>query len=125
MGSRRGAFDPGGTGTSPRHARRARSGRSGGADGPTQGTAASLSVRSIGERVWPAAGAADHQADHGGGARAEQDQEEQADAQRGEFGEESDSRRPHQEAEIAEAADGGDTGAFADLGERAPGGQNA
>src|ERR1019366_3091248 len=82
------------------------------------------SVRRIGEGVAPAAGAADHQTYHGGGGRAEQDQEEQADAQRGEFGEVSDGRWPHQEAEIAEAADGGDTCAFADLGDAAAGGKD-
>src|ERR1019366_10625105 len=81
------------------------------------------SIRIIGEGVAPAAGAAGHQTDHGGG-RAEQDQEEQANAQRGEFGEESDGRRPHQKAEIAEAADGGDTSAFADLGDAAAGGKD-
>src|ERR1035438_6617737 len=82
------------------------------------------SIRLIGEGVGAAAGASDYQADHGGGARAEQDQEEQADAQRGELGEESDGRRPHQEAEIAEAADGGDTGAFADPRDAAAGGED-
>src|ERR1035441_8045929 len=81
------------------------------------------SIHFIGERVAPA-GAADHQTDHGGGRRAEQDQEEQADAQRGEFGQESNGRRAHQEAEIAEAADGGDTVAFADPGDAAAGGKD-
>src|SRR5216684_8451378 len=73
------------------------------------------SFRRIGERVGLAAGSADYQADQGGSGHAQQDEEEQADTQRGELREESDGRRSHQEAEIAEATHGGNASGFADL----------
>src|ERR1039458_9895461 len=73
----------------------------------------SPSVCRIPERVGFAA--ADYQADQPGGGHAQQHQQKQARAQRQEFGEESDGRRSHQEAQIPEAAHRGDAGAFADL----------